>query len=80
MMRSKCGYFRMATLSKPGMVSPMSLNAGFSSDSPSAVVSGRMCSSLSSIERPFWSLTGMIDFENRPSFHAFAALRWESAA
>ena len=30
LIRSRCGYFIIATLSKPGITSPMSLKAGFS--------------------------------------------------
>ena len=55
LIRSRCGYFRIATASKPGMVSPMSLNEGLSAPSDCMSVPGRMCSSRSRIGRPLTS-------------------------
>ena len=40
------------------------------------VVPGRICSSLSRMVMPLMSLTGITEFLNRPSSHAFAARCW----
>ena len=60
----RCGYFISATASKPGICSPMSLNAGLSAPSACMSVPGRMYSSRSRIVRPFTSATGTTDLEN----------------
>ena len=80
LIRSRCGYFSLATLSKPGITSPMSLNEALSPPSDCMSVPGRMYSSLSRIVRPFTSVTGTMDFANRLSAQAAAARFWLSTA
>ena len=70
---SRCGYFISATLSKPGMTSPICWNAGFSDPSDCMSVWGRMYSSWLRIDRPFWSLISITDLSKRPSSQAFLA-------
>ena len=53
----------IATLSKPGISSPCSLNAGFSAPNVCISVAGLMYSSLSKIIKPLISRTGTIEFE-----------------
>src|SRR5246127_4514205 len=65
-------YFCSATSSKPPIAARPS-KAGFSLARPSAVVSGRMCSSWSRISKPFWSRTGTTDLAKYPPDHASAA-------
>ena len=69
-----------ATLSKPGIPSPMSRKEGGRAASVSSVVPGRGCSSRSRITRPFTSRTGTTARANRPSAHARAARAWLSTA
>ncbi len=80
LIRSRCGYFRIATASKPGMLSPMSLNEGLSAPSDCMSVPGRMCSSRSRIGRPFTSFTVTTDRAKRSSAQAAAARFWLSTA
>jgi hypothetical protein len=67
----------------PAVTEPSFLNAGFSFDSASAVVSSRMGSSVpTTIGSPFRCgiSIGRISSLNQPSRVACAALRWLSAA
>src|SRR5690606_3687102 len=80
LIRSRCGYFISATLSKPGITSPMSLNEGFSAPSVCMSVPGRMYSSRSRIGSPFWSRMVITDFAKRFSSQAFAARFCDSTA
>ncbi len=65
LIRSRCGYFISATLSKPGITSPISLNAGFSAPSACMSVPGRMYSSVARIGRPLTSRTVRIERAKR---------------
>ena len=80
LIRSKLGYFIKATLSNPGMTSPISLKAGFKAPKACMSVPGRMYSSCRKISNPLRSLMVTTERLNRPSFHASAALRWLSIA
>ena len=72
-------YFCSATASKPP-ISPITWKLGFSVESVSTVVPGRMNSSLSSTVSPLRSLTGITLWAKRPSACAVAARSCERAA
>ena len=75
-IRSRCGYFIIATLSKPGMTSPIARNEASSAPSFCMSVSGRMYSSWARMVRPLRSVTGTTERANRPSSQAALARFW----
>ena len=80
LIRSRCGYFISATLSKLGMVSPKSLKAGFKAPSDCMSVPGRGYSSWVKMGRPLRSLTAIKVLSKRPSALARSARFWLSTA